>query len=311
LRGSALPAIGHCPVCTAALPSPLLTGRDRLHGLPGTFAVTVCQACGAGASLPSVGIEQLNALYPGTYYAHRDQAAPPTRALLKLYHLWRDRARLRAFPLCELASRPAGRLLDVGCGKGDIGALLAARGWAVTGIDISADACELARSRGLDARAGTLLTVDLPRSSFDAALFHHSLEHVIDPVRELERVRELLEPAGVLVVSLPNFGSWQRRLFKGRWFPLDLPRHRIHLDARALAVLLRRAGFTPVRVSTTSTIDSLPMSIEYVLAGRAFFRRLRRLAVPAYALAYPLTLLANRIGGSGDVLSVVAQRTAV
>ena len=130
-------------------------------------------------------------------------------------------------------------------------------------------------------------------------------------MRELERARELLEPSGVLVISMPNFGSWQRRLFKSRWFPLDLPRHRVHLDARALEVLLRRAGFEPRRVSTTSTIVALPMSVEYALAGRPFFRKLRRLAVPTYALAYPLTLLANRIGGSGDVLSVVAQRRAV
>ena len=50
------------------------------------------------------------------------------------------------------------------------------------------------------------------------------------------------------------------------------------------------------------------MTVEYVVAGRPFLRRLRRAAVPAYALAYPLTLLANRIGGGGDVLCAVARK---
>ena len=44
--------------------APAIHGRDRLHGIPGDFAVHVCPACGSGRTLPLVPTEQLGALYP-------------------------------------------------------------------------------------------------------------------------------------------------------------------------------------------------------------------------------------------------------
>ena len=55
----------------------------------------------------------------------------------------------------------ARRLLDVGAGSGDLGGVLAHHGWDVVGVEPSAQACALARERGVDARQGTLETVDL------------------------------------------------------------------------------------------------------------------------------------------------------
>ena len=118
----------------AGLPdAPAIHGRDRLHGVPGEFAVHVCPACGSGRTLPLVPTERLGALYPEGYNAYGLPDNPLLRAAATGLFRWRYWRALRRAPFAELLRRPPGRLLDVGCGRGDLGVTLASRGWRVTG----------------------------------------------------------------------------------------------------------------------------------------------------------------------------------
>ena len=110
--------------------------------------------------------------------------------------------------------------------------------------------------------ASARLTVD----SFDAVVMSHSLEHVSEPRADLARVRRLLRPGGLLLISVPNFASWQREMFGSEWFALDLPRHRTHFTPRSLAHALRGEGFELVSVRTTSSSGVLVATLQYVLA---------------------------------------------
>jgi SAM-dependent methyltransferase len=296
-----------CPACGGALGDTLLDSPDRLCGLPGTYSVARCQACGLGVTLPVVGAAQLTAYYPTTYGAYELPTGVLGRVSRAIQRMQAWQA-LRTAPLQRLAELPAGRLLDVGCGRGDLGSWLARRGWSVTGVEPSARACEVARSRGVDARMGTLTEVELEPARYDAVVFRQSLEHVTDPVADLRRAREALRDRGVAIVSVPNFGCWQRRRFGERWFHLDLPRHRVHFDADALRTTLARAGYARVETCTSSSVVGLPASIQYALAGRCLFRTgLRlRVAVAACALMAPLAWLLDRLAGEGDVLHAVA-----
>jgi hypothetical protein len=47
-----------------------LTGRDLLHGTPGSFHVAMCKACGTGRTLPDLTDDELGAYYPGSYQAY-------------------------------------------------------------------------------------------------------------------------------------------------------------------------------------------------------------------------------------------------
>ncbi len=93
--------------------------------------------------------------------------------------------------------------------------------------------------------------------------FQHSLEHVSEPAVDLEAARRLLTPGGAVLVTLPNFGSWQRRRFGTDWFHLDLPRHRSHFTPAGIRALLERTGFAVESVSTSTSADGLPMSVRY------------------------------------------------
>ena len=72
------------------------------------------------------------------------------------------------------------------------------------------------------------------------------LEHLSNPVEVLSKLKTLLSPGGVVIVSVPNFSSWQSKVFKGAWFHLDPPRHLLQFEPETLTDCLGRAGLSPV-----------------------------------------------------------------
>jgi len=253
--------------------------------------------------------EDLAAFYPKTYGAY-ELPAGVLRLLSGAIQRLQSWQALRTVPLIRLTELPAGRLLDVGCGRGDLGSWFIRRGWSVTGVEPSPEACAVARQRGLDARAGTLAEVPLEPEDYDAVVFRQSLEHVTDPLADLHSVLGALHDGGIVIISVPNFGCWQSRCFGGTWFHLDVPRHRLHFDAAAMETMLTRAGFADIQMSTSSSTAGLPASIQYAIFGRCLFPGglALRTAVAACTLAAPIAWLADRLTGGGDVLHAMARK---
>jgi len=303
------PADHACLACEAALPpARRIAGRDRLLGTPGAFDVGICAACGSGTTLPKVEPAALAAFYPEVYGPYADADGRVTAAISRGIRAAQGRLALRRFPLAAVAGRAPGRGLDVGCGRGDLAAQLIGHGWAMAGIEPSPSACDAARARGVDARTGTLDTVALEPGAYDLVVFQHSLEHTTDPRGDLERVRAALAPGGIVVITVPNFGSWQARRFRDRWFHLDLPRHRTHFTRAGLERVFGHAGLQARAIATSSSTVGLPASIQYAVAGRCLFPGGMGLRVAAglCVLTVPFSRLADRLGGGGDQLHAVA-----
>lgn len=300
-----------CPACGGTLGEPRLRSGDRLHGTPGAFAVAVCARCGSGRTLPPVSDAQLAVFYPDEYGPTDDRMSGVARTLSWLIRRWQGYIARRSAPLRELRGR-TGRGLDVGCGRGELAAVLQRHGWTMTGVEPSTQACEAARGRGVDARVGTLASVELAAGAYDAAIFRHSLEHTNDPVEDLRRAAAALRPGGHVLVTVPNFGCWQARAFGSRWYHLDLPRHRVHFTADGLRAALEAAGFGAIELSTSTSAVGLAGSIQYRLAGRCLFPGGLglRVAVGLAAMAQPVAMAVDRLTGGGDQLHAVASISA-
>jgi SAM-dependent methyltransferase len=293
-----------CLACGGELAAePAVVGSDLLHGVAGTHRVHVCERCGSGTTLPLAGLEQLDAFYPSAYVPHVVPAGPLSRVMARV-----QRARMRNWPLSELTA--PGRALDVGCGRGDLGAELSARGWRVDGVDPSPDACAVARLRGIDAHEGVLGSLALEPASYDAIVFQHCLEHVPDPRADLTLAFSLLRPGGRVIVTLANWASWQRRRFRARWFPLELPRHRTHFTRQGLRIALEQAGFSELRLGTSSSFICLCWSLQYRLFGRLLSVSGIRLwlGYAASAALWPAAFVLDRLHGDGDFLHASARR---
>lgn len=114
-------------------------------------------------------------------------------------------------PLVERIPQDARSALDVGCGEGLLARTLAARGLDVTGIDMDADSIRRARKQDTERISyieGDVHTAQLPTASFDVVTSVAAVHHG-DLVTELERLKELVAPGGlVLVVGLAK-ATWR------------------------------------------------------------------------------------------------------
>jgi SAM-dependent methyltransferase len=200
-----------------------------------SFTLRECQACGLRQLVDPPTGPDLALLYETGFYAGPGRAAPLVRGL----HAMNNAIRMR-----EVEDLPAGRLLDVGSGRGRF--LVAARraGWDVVGVEFAKGAAETARRQfDLEIVAGDFLTTFID-GLFDVVTMWHTLEHLPDPAGAIDRAARVLKPGGRLIVSVPNSASLQAGWGGGDWFHLDLPRHVYHFNERSLTALLERHGFT-------------------------------------------------------------------
>jgi len=99
------------------------------------------------------------------------------------------------------AARPA-RVLEVGCGWGELAAWVAREtGAEVVAVDLSPHMVELARESGVDARVGDVQELPFDDGEFDVAVAAWMLYHVPDLGRGLAELARVLRPGGRLVVT--------------------------------------------------------------------------------------------------------------
>lgn len=147
-----------------------------------------------------------------------------------------------------LGEGPRGnRLLDVGCGKGDLLAVLMHRGWNGEGLEVDAEAAASARIQlGLKVHEGELESQRFPDHTFDAITMNHVIEHVHDPISLIRECLRVLKPGGRMVLATPNVRSLAHGRFGRNCSLLDPPRH-LHLFTKInLKECTARAGFRSV-----------------------------------------------------------------
>jgi SAM-dependent methyltransferase len=160
-----------------------------------------------------------------------------------------------------------GDALDLGCGTGrHVTASLAAAGFRVTGLDVSARSIEVARRELPSARfvVGDMATATFPARSFDLVTAFYSIIHL--PREEhgelLRRVASWLRPGGGLIASL---GTSCGEAYEEDW--LGVPMYWSSWDHRTNRRLIAEAGLQ-VLVDTVETTleDGQPVAFQWVIA---------------------------------------------
>jgi SAM-dependent methyltransferase len=248
-----------CAACGMIRVRPLLTRRAPSPG--GDIVYGSCDACGHGALWSDSNEAALRARYTdGGYYNARDAQGVGYDGY-DAESLYRESKGARLIERAQRAmTSPAGTLLEVGSGYGYTRVAAGRAGWRTAGVDVSAHSVAEARRRyGLDTFHGTLGEAlaasrsEVRRGAFDAVIYQFVLEHVADPVGELELAREALARGGWLVMLVPSMEAAEIAVFGGsyRSFRAD----HLHLFSRAsLAAVLRRAGFSPREVDSHCNI---------------------------------------------------------
>lgn len=105
-------------------------------------------------------------------------------------------------------------VLDVGCGDGTVGFFLQSKtGVNVTGIDISQEAVNKAKAKGINARiCSSEEKFPFANNSFDKVFWGDNIEHLFDPSSTILEIRRVLKKEGKLILSCPNLGYWRYRI---------------------------------------------------------------------------------------------------
>ena len=152
----------------------------------------------------------------------------------------------------RFAPERAKSVLDLGCGEGFVLDHFARRGWEVEGADFTLDGIELFFPHlAARVRVGnvfrTIEALNREGRRYDLVFCNNVLEHVIHPLELLEGVQELLAPAGVCRVVVPNDDSLiQREAVRSgvatQSFWVCPPDHLNYFDSQSLPRTLAAAG---------------------------------------------------------------------
>jgi SAM-dependent methyltransferase len=229
-----------CPLCGGDAADTVLQATDRLAPEETeSYTVVRCHGCGLAYLRPRPTPQAMGRFYPESY------AGGGRGGTLAAAEAAYRRRQHREVAHWLRARRPGrGRLLDVGCGSGDLLAVLRDDGWSVAGVEPSASGAAHARERlGLDVTTGRFDGGGTPGGPFDVVVLSGVLEHLHEPLDGLRRARDLLAPGGlVAVLYVPLLDSPEARLFGPRWLALDAPRHLTHFERGTFAAMVRAAG---------------------------------------------------------------------
>jgi 2-polyprenyl-3-methyl-5-hydroxy-6-metoxy-1,4-benzoquinol methylase len=214
----------------------------RLDPYGGHYQINRCRQCALLYSSPILDRAQVESLYQGSAHANvvEGEETNVKRTMRHYYDMARPLLRRR------------GRALDIGC---DVGLLLqVARddGFEeLRGLEpVPAAASVAARIPGAVISGEFYEQADFPSDHFDLITLVHVVDHLVDPIAILERVRGHLAPGGLALAVVHNSRSLLARLLGERFPPYNLYHH-YFFDPATLKRLFERAGFEPMRVAST------------------------------------------------------------
>lgn len=134
-----------------------------------------------------------------------------------------------------------GRLLDVGCGIGD---MLAYRPGSV-GADVNKSNVNFCKSLGFEVYDMPYDNLPFPDSTFDSVLLDNVIEHISNPIPLLTQIKRVMRKDGFLVIGVPGIC--------GQISDLD---HKIYYDEDKLRALAFENGFVIKSFKYTPLIKS-------------------------------------------------------
>jgi len=207
--------------------------------------------------------EALAAFYAGEYYQDAHGTYEQRYSEQEL-----DHRRLLARALIHALSHAGakvGALLEIGCGEGFFLKAASEAGYAAWGLEFSDHGLKTQHPELLDKVSfgdafATLDQLIAEAAAVDVCVMEHVLEHVLDPEGLLARLPRLLNPGGLVAITVPNdFSPVQAEAralgLIDRDFWVSPPQHLNYFNAETLPRLLDRMGFEVVSGLASFPID--------------------------------------------------------
>ena len=235
-----------CPICDSEDISFLMSAKDYLLTLK-EFSIDKCSGCSLLFTNPRPSPEEIGAFYDATeYISHEDSRKT---FLDKTYQVVKKRMIKKKIKLIKSFFDKEKRIqiLDYGCGTGGFLAECQKKNFVVAGVEPDSKARNKALKKGVKALESVEKIDKTSVNRFDVISLWHSLEHVHDVKNTLYQLSLLLKKDGILVVAVPQYQSYDAKIYKNFWAAYDLPRHLYHFDEKTLSMCLPKNKFKPCK----------------------------------------------------------------
>ncbi len=259
-----------CNFCNSSEYSLLFKSKDYYNNIEGEFSVVKCNNCSLVYTNPRPTPESIHKFYPDTagYYQANKISFDnwKQKILFKVYDEYYNYSENRSF-LRKLALLPFylyslsdnksegipkyvnnGKLLDIGCSYGNFLYKMKTLGWNVRGLEFNKKAAEYGINElNLDISVGSIEEWNT-NEKFDVVTMRMVLEHVFNPISDLEKIYSMLNPKGKLIFSIPNFDGYLAKLYKQYAYTLQIPTHFTHFTPKTVSKYVQKAGFKNVKI---------------------------------------------------------------
>jgi SAM-dependent methyltransferase len=254
------PMIHVCRICANSERNKTWACCEKMFGWGDEFTYLECARCGCLQLSEVPG--DLSRYYPPNYYSFslkpaltrgfrrrlaglRDFSAATGTGMLgrflgKLIPARADVASLGLVPV-----NGQSRILDLGCGSGELLSMLHRAGFReLTGVDpfIANDSEVLP---GLRVQKKELREV---QGEFDLIMLHHVFEHLEFPHQALSDYRDKLSRNGKILLRFPTVDSEAWEKYRENWVQLDAPRHLFLHSRKSMELIAKSAGLVVEKV---------------------------------------------------------------
>ncbi len=245
-----------CRICGNSANNERFQVREMMLGLEGEFTYIRCAECACihlaepPKNLDDYNLNRHRPLEERTRIRDNPLRAFKKRRRANYYLKGRDglgwllakRERPRRFEWFRQAGIDfSSRILDVGCGAGDLLLRMHREGFTdLNGIDWHLDK-DIRYDNALVVEHKHLYDID---GAYDFIMLHHSFEHLSDPEAAMGKLHDLCAPGGVVLLRMPIADTFGWRSYKTDWIRLNAPRHCFVYSRKGINMLAHKAGFS-------------------------------------------------------------------
>ena len=280
----------NCNLCGSDDKSLVGRAKDYYNNFDGEYSYYKCNQCGFVYTNPRPKAEFIDKFYPDDAgYLTPKKVIPYTvkeRKVLNIYFNYQKSYLLNkllfwpfyAVTIRKLKIRSVptwvnkGEILDIGASYGDYMFKVKQIGWKAKGIELNSKSVRHATEQ-LKLDVENILIEDFSsETKFDVVNMGMVMEHILEPNIVVKKVESLLKPNGTFIFSIPNYGGIESKIFGKYWYSLHLPMHINHFTPRTVKYLLKKNGFSKVKIYHQNDYNDFIRSLSNMLQDKPYLK---------------------------------------
>ena len=269
--------VQNCPACGSSKYEKVLTASDSF--IPNeSFDIVECNDCSLRFTSPIPNEEIIGKYYKSDdYISHTSKGNSIINKIYRIVQYFTLRSKRKIVK--QIAQKQNGTLMDIGCGTGEFLKTMKQSGWDIKGVEVNKEARKLAEVN-TDSIIMNQSEYFKSEQKYDVITLWHSLEHLHELEKYLNKISKSLNTNGVLIIAVPNYKSFDAEYYKHDWAAYDVPRHLYHFSFEAMMKLMKKFNFSLIEQ------QQLPLDPFYISLISEISVRHRKNAIQAILVGW-------------------------